>query len=106
MFLTIDDVVVDGSSFSERLADAMQDAKINAAALAAAVGVSQSAVSQWLSSTVKSLKPEHLFTVSDTLNVDPRWLATGQGNRRPKVRPELADLSDEQIAAILSLIRR
>jgi transcriptional regulator with XRE-family HTH domain len=106
VFLTIDDVVVDGSSFSERLADAMQEAKINAAALAAAVGVSQSAVSQWLSSTVKSLKPEHLFSVSDTLNVDPRWLATGHGDRRPKVRPELLALSEEQIAAILALIRR
>lgn len=106
MFLVVEDGLVDGSTFSERLADAMREAGITAAALSAATGASQSAVSQWLSSKIKSLSGEHLFAVADTLGVEARWLLTGQGPRKPRVPPDLSDLSDDQIAAILSLIRR
>ena len=106
MFLVVDDVLVDGSTFSERLADAMQEAGITAAALSAATGASQSAVSQWLSSKIKSLSGDHLFAVADTLGVEPRWLLTGRGPRKPRVHPDLSDLSDDQIAALRALLNR
>ena len=106
MFLVVDDVLVDGSTFSERLADAMQEAGITGRALAAAVGVQESSVSQWLSSKIKSLSGEHLFAVADTLGVEARWLLTGRGPRRPRVPPDLSDLTDDQLAALRSLLNR
>ena len=105
MFLTIEDGL-DGSTFADRLADAMQEAGFNGRTLAAAAGVKESAVSQWLSSKIKSVSGNHLFSAADALGVEPRWLLTGQGPRKPRIPPDLADLSADQIAAILSLIRR
>ena len=50
--------------------------------LARIAGVSEAAVSQWESGQTKNLKNAHLFVVADFLNVSPRWLATGQGDKQ------------------------
>lgn len=105
MFLLVEEAL-DGSTFAERLADAMQDAGINGRSLAAAVGVKESSVSQWLSSKIKGLSGNHVFAVADVLGVEPRWLLTGVGPRKPRLPPELAVLTEDQIAAILSLVKR
>src|SRR3990167_2522397 len=47
--------------------------------LANAAGVSVSAVLQWEKGSTKNLKNEHLFAIADALNVNARWLATGEG---------------------------
>lgn len=103
MFL-ITEVALDGSTFAERLADAMQETGITAVALAAATGASQSAVSQWLSQKIKTVSGDHLFAIADTLGVEPRWLLTGRGPRKPRLPPDLADLTDAQLAAIRALL--
>ena len=106
MFVVIGDIEAVENDFADRLAEAMQDAGITGRALAAAVGVQESSVSQWLSRKIESIRAPHLFAVADTLGVDPRWLCTGRGSKKPRVPAELADLSADQIQAILSLIRR
>jgi transcriptional regulator with XRE-family HTH domain len=63
-------------------------------------------VSQWLSSKIKSLSGDHLFAVADTLGVEPRWLLTGRGPRKPRVQRDLSDLTDDQIAALRALLNR
>lgn len=98
--LTIDELMAE--TFAERLAEAMQGAGINAASLAAAVGVSPSAVSQWLSASTKNMRPEHLFAAADVLGVEARWLATGRG---PRERNAFADLPAELIEALKKHLR-
>lgn len=73
----------------------MEELGVRPVELAGAVGVSISAVLQWLGGTTKGLKPENLFAVSDALGVEARWLGTGKGpkellakvqRREPKLR--------------------
>ena len=49
--------------------------------LANAAGVSYVAVRKWEKSETSNLKHEHLFTIADALNVSPRWLALGEGQK-------------------------
>ncbi len=49
--------------------------------LADAAGVSSVAVRKWESGGTSNLKHEHLFTVAEMLNVQPRWLALGDGQK-------------------------
>jgi transcriptional regulator with XRE-family HTH domain len=50
--------------------------------LAAICGVSPTGVAKWERGLTHNLKSEHLFVLADALNVNPRWLAIGEG---PKV---------------------
>ena len=100
------DVFLTDGDFAERLAHAMLEAGINGRALAAAVGVQESAVSQWLSRKIENIKAPHLFAAADLLGVEPRWLCLGEGPKKARIPPELVDLTDDQLAAIRSLIRR
>lgn len=67
--------------FSDRLREVMDELQVKPAELAGAVGVSISAVLQWLGGTTKSLKPENLFAVADALGLEARWLGTGKGGK-------------------------
>jgi hypothetical protein len=40
------------------------------------------------------------------LGVEPRWLLTGQGPRKPRLPPDLSGLTEHQIAAIRALLDR
>lgn len=106
MFLVIESELTVSGDFAERLAEAMQDAGINARSLAAGVGVKESAVSQWLSRKIEQIKAVHLFAAADLLGVEPRWLCLGEGPKRHRLSPELAALTDDQIAALRSLLTR
>jgi transcriptional regulator with XRE-family HTH domain len=50
--------------------------------LADAAGVTVAAVQAWESGETKNLKHPHLFAVAKALNVNPEWLALGEG---PKI---------------------
>jgi transcriptional regulator with XRE-family HTH domain len=104
--LIISDMVGMDHDFADRLADAMQEAGINGRALAAVVGVQESAVSQWLSRKIKEIKAQHAFAIADALGVEVRWLILGEGPRRTRIPPELLGLSPEQITALTALLRR
>lgn len=47
------------------------------AELARRVGITRSAVNQWVKKGCVST-PEHLFAAADALGCSPRWLATGR----------------------------
>jgi transcriptional regulator with XRE-family HTH domain len=70
------------TTLSQRIASRRKEVGLTREDLAAAAGVSVAAVQAWESGATKNLKLDHLFTVADALNVNPRWLATERG---PKV---------------------
>lgn len=81
--------LVDMSTLQARLEQAMKHAKVKQAALAEACDISSAAVAKWFSGNAKNLKMEHLFSVADLCQVDPRWLGTGKGEmvRSGKLEP-------------------
>jgi transcriptional regulator with XRE-family HTH domain len=75
------------TTLSERLIGAMEIAEISKAELARMVGVTRSAVTHWVNGTSPNIRPEHLFRIADALNIEARWLATGEG---PRARQRLS----------------
>lgn len=69
-------------NLSERLRYAMEvlpPKKIKGVDLARAVGVKPPSVSDWLSGKSKTMEGENLLRAAKFLNVNPVWLATGNG---------------------------
>lgn len=77
------------------------------------------AVSQWETGDVHNLRLARLFKVADALQVEPRWLAVGEGPQEPVRRPDrgtpdkivrlsrrLADLPEEEQALLLKIFER
>ena len=62
--------------------------------LAAYCGVTRAAVSQWVHGETANLKMEYLFAAADYLNIEARWLATGEGEMMAQDRSAMLDLSD------------
>lgn len=58
--------------------------------LARRCGVTQAAVSKWALGSVKSLGCEYLYLLADMCNVNPRWLATGEGDPE-EVGPDISE---------------
>lgn len=70
------------------------DTPASRAALGKALGVSAAAISKLFSGQSATLNAANLFAAADLLNVDPRWLATGQGEMRPAHLPtDVLDLA-------------
>lgn len=67
---------------STRMRDARKSAGLKRTQLAAKVGVSRAAVTQWENGEIKTLRPENLFKVARVLNVSAEWLGTGHGHRQ------------------------
>lgn len=68
-------------SMGKRIEEARIAAKISKSGLARAVGVSASAVTQWLSDETKKLEGPNLLKAAKALNVSPDWLSSGRGPR-------------------------
>ncbi|GEM_PF-3405955 len=67
--------------------------------LAAKLGVTKGAVSQWECGKTKNLKLVHIFKLSDALDVAARWLAIGEGQmQRPKVHPDAVSARIDELA--------
>ena len=62
----------------ERIIDAMAKRGMKQTELAQLSGVSRSTVSLWVGGTTKSIEGEILFRAANALQVNPRWLATGE----------------------------
>ena len=75
-------------TLAERIRTRRAELGLNPVDLAAEVGVSVSAVLQWENGKTQNLKNEYLFAVADALNVSPRWLATGRGQKVTAARGE------------------
>jgi transcriptional regulator with XRE-family HTH domain len=79
--------------------------KVNASDLADACGVSRQAVSQWMLNQSKGLRADHLFLAADYLDVDARWLATGEGDMEKGTAIVVGGLTQEQRAAIEAVLK-
>ena len=104
-------------TISDRIAETRAALGYTQEAVAAAVGVSKSAVSHWETGNVKNLRPENLLALSDHFGVEPRWLISGRGpkstNRAPHEQEALLewssifeDMTPEERRFAISLFRR
>lgn len=66
--------------FNERLLFAMRVRGVKQIELAKAAGVSRAAATSWVKGDVQSISAESLIAISEALNVNPAWLATGAGS--------------------------
>ena len=89
--------------YTHRLLDAMSAAEVDAPALVEALGITYQAVKKAVKGTTKMLDAANNSKAAKLLNVNPDWLATGDGPRRregwpfPLVMVEKYDrLCDEQ----------
>lgn len=102
------------TTLAGRIADRRGELGISQTDLAHAAGVTLAAVMQWESGQIKSLKGSNLMALADALNVLPRWLESGDGEKvaipdrkafraaiekRDKAGSERAKLAWERIAA-------
>ncbi|MDH0046303.1 MULTISPECIES: LexA family protein [Pseudomonas] len=82
----------------ERIAKAIAASGKRKSEIAAACGVSSSAVSQWVSGESKSMKPENIYALAKATGFHAKWLAIGEGpeqeghpeaNVRPVAQPNM-----------------
>lgn len=81
--------------------------KMTNARLAREAGVTPSAVGQWLSGKVESLKPENLYRAAKALGVSTDWLAAGVGPRSRKAVAQELDVSPRalRLAGLFDLMK-
>ena len=76
----------------ERIARAIQLSGLKKGEIAAACGVANSAVTQWISGESKSLKPENLYALAKVTGFRAEWLAIGEGpEREPESNVSMPD---------------
>jgi transcriptional regulator with XRE-family HTH domain len=84
-------------ALKDRIREARSGYKGTIDELAKKVGVSRSAIYQWLGGNSKNLKLENLFSFAEATGYSARWIAT---NKEPKIEAEPA----EQIVLDLSFL--
>lgn len=88
-------------NMSERIAYAISQSGKKKGEIAAECGVSNSAVSQWLAGSSKTMKPENLYALAEATGFLPKWLALGEG---PKKKPEPNVIAGPDLTAKVPLI--
>ncbi len=71
------------TTFQDRLNEAMREAKMDTASLAARLGISYQAVRKAQDGRTKSLSAPNNAIAAAALGVESTWLATGAGPKRP-----------------------
>ncbi len=72
----------------ERIAHAIAASGKKKGEIAAECGVANSAVTQWINGSSKSLKPENLYALAKATGFRPEWLAIGEGEpHQPATSP-------------------
>ncbi len=84
----------------ERIKESRKRVGLIQADIAKSLGVSRATASQWESGEIKNLKLDHFFALCKLLNVNPEWLATGEGQREPLKAESLIPEAQQLIAAI------
>ncbi|WP_369791830.1 helix-turn-helix domain-containing protein [Pusillimonas sp. T7-7] len=79
--IELDSSITFVNQFAERLRQARNLRNLSQAKLAAACGLSQSAIANYENNIRKT--PKHIFPLADALNVNPVWLGTGTGPMEP-----------------------
>lgn len=70
------------SQIGEKLLALRRERGLDAVAVARAIGITPSALSQWERGAVKNLRPENLLKAARFFDVSLPWLITGVGPRR------------------------
>jgi transcriptional regulator with XRE-family HTH domain len=97
-------------TITDRVRAAIDASGIKQAEIARRVGVERQTVGDWYHGRSLYIRPEHLFALADTLGIEARWLATGQGQRLAIKHPPsnyteaLDRLSPEAQRALLVLL--
>ena len=94
-------------TLQKRIKFALDLAKKKPTELARHIGISESAISQWVNGPTKTINSVHILKVSDFLGVNAQWLASGEGSPTDIKADNIDDDSitnDEQ--KWLKLIRR
>jgi len=73
------------SRFADRLNEALEGKGWKPAELAKAMGISPQSIYLVQSGDTKSMTPENLFKAADALEVNARWLGTGNGPKAPEM---------------------
>jgi len=74
----------------ERLEHARKARGLTPPQLAKTVGVSRAVVGQWERGRSKNIKNKHMIRLCDALQINERWLVTGEGPRDAPHSPEMA----------------
>lgn len=72
----------DLSQKSARIAYAIEQSGYNANSLAAELGISASAIYQWIAGPTKNLKEDLLWGLADLTGFEARWISQGVGPMR------------------------
>lgn len=68
-------------TLAKRLTARREELGLTPTDLADIAGISVQAVIKWETGQTLNLKHEHLFLIADALNLNPRWLAIGEGQK-------------------------
>jgi transcriptional regulator with XRE-family HTH domain len=102
-----------------RISSRRRELKMTQEQVAKKAKCTKGAVSQWETGDVHNLRLARLFRVADALQVEPRWLAVGEGPKErtladPKGIPDkvvrlahrLADLPPDEQALLIKIFER
>lgn len=71
-------------TIGDRIRHARTQAELTQDQLAAKIGVTKSAVSQWENGNVENLRPTNLFALEEATAFSARWFITGKGPQKIK----------------------
>jgi transcriptional regulator with XRE-family HTH domain len=71
-------------TWNERLNWALRERGVTKAELARACGIERASVTEWTNGKTKDPKLAPFFLACDTLRLEPRWLALGEGPIEPQ----------------------
>jgi transcriptional regulator with XRE-family HTH domain len=91
-------------TLKERFLFAREKAGLSKAALARALDISKSAVSQIELGTTKNLKADTLVALERVTGVSAQWIVTGRGD--PKPGPRLSAVDSDQVERIYRNIKK
>lgn len=77
---------------NDRIALAIRESGKTKGDIAVECGVANSAVTQWINGSSKSLKPENLYALSKATGFNPMWLGIGEGPQKLKKIESNAEL--------------
>ena len=95
------------STLAERLEIALKGPpKKTQKGLADACNIKPPSVSDWLSGRTKNIEGENLLNAAEYLNVEPRWLISGTGPMRSRLKEMNINTNDQDLIDMIELWNR
>lgn len=93
------------NTLASRIVDARKQLDISKAELARRVGVTRATVTMWESGQIESLRDDNLLQLAELLNLNPRWLNSGKGERQAAAAATPVNATDEPAASYTFVTR-